>query len=173
MIIWLIGLSGAGKSTVGRIVAERLRQNCRNLVYLDGDDLREVWGDSPGHTIEGRALNAQRISHLCHLLDSQGIHAVTAILSIFPEWQAWNRAHFSRYFEIYFDVPLETVEARDPKGIYAAARAGREKNVVGIDIPFTPPLNADLILQPPEVLEPVDAIANRILDALPSLEMAE
>ena len=173
MIIWILGLSGAGKSTVGRIVANQLRQNYQNLVYLDGDDLRKVWGDSPGHSIEGRAINAQRISHLCRLLDSQDINVVTAILSIFPEWQAWNRANFSSYFEIFLDVPLNIVEARDPNGIYAAARARQERNVVGVDIPFVPPTNSDLTLRPPEVLESVHAISNRVLDALPSMEKPE
>lgn len=172
MVIWLIGLSGAGKSTIGKLVTDRLRQEHKNLVYLDGDDLREVWGDSPGHTVEGRAVNAQRISHLCRLLDSQGIHVVTAILSIFPEWQAWNRETFSRYFEIFLDVPMEVVEERDAKGLYKAARDGDMQNVVGVDIPFPAPSNPDLVLRPPDVLETPDWVAQRIVDSLPPFEAA-
>ena len=125
----------------------------------------------PATTIEGRAINAQRLSHLCRLLDSQGIHVIAAVLSIFPEWQTWNREMFSRYYEIFLDVPLEVVEERDTKGLYQAARAGRLENVVGVDIPFPAPTNPDLmLLQPPEVLEPPAVVAQRIYESLPSIE---
>ena len=119
MVIWLIGLSGSGKTTLGSPLYQRLKIRHKNLVFLDGDVLREVWGDSPGHDVEGRRINARRISHLCRMLDGQGIHVITAILSIFPEWQAWNRGHFSRYFEIFIDTPLEVVKQRDAKGLYS------------------------------------------------------
>ena len=69
MVIWLIGLSSAGKSTIGKALASNLRQKYSNLMYLDGDELREIWGDALGHDLEGRAINAQRISKLCQLLD--------------------------------------------------------------------------------------------------------
>ena len=73
MVVWIIGLSGAGKTTVGKILFEQLRQSDPNWVLLDGDTLRDVWGDAVGHSIEGRALNAHRISNLCKLLDCQGL----------------------------------------------------------------------------------------------------
>lgn len=171
MVIWIIGLSGAGKSTVGRILADRLQQEHKNLVYLDGDELRDVWGDSLGHTVEGREKNAARISHLCHMLDSQGLNVVAAVLSIFPDWQKWNRETFSSYFEIFLDVPIDTVEARDTKGLYKAARNGAIKDVVGIDIPFPTPPNSDLRIRPPGVLEAPEAIVQNIIDLLPPIEV--
>ncbi len=171
MVIWIIGLSGAGKSTIGRILADQLRQKHKNLVYLDGDELRDVWGDSLGYTVKGREKNAARISHLCHMLDSQGLNVVTAVLSIFPEWQKWIRETFSSYFEIFLDVPFDTVEARDTKGLYKAARNDAMKDVVGIDIPFPAPSNPDLIIRPPEVLEAPEAIVQNITDLLPTIEV--
>jgi adenylylsulfate kinase-like enzyme len=166
MVVWLIGLSAAGKTTVARELVGRLREQHDGVVLLDGDELREVWGDDLGHTVDDRRRNARRVSHLCRLLDRQGVHVVAAILSMFPEWQAWNRRELSDYFEVFLDVPMDELERRDPRGLYAAVRAGRTSGVVGVDIPFPPPPHADLVLRPPEVLEPPDRIAARILAAL-------
>lgn len=170
MIVWLIGLSGAGKSTVGTLVYDRVQAVHPNTVFLDGDILRDVWRDRLPHDIEGRRRNAERISHLCAMLDRQGIHAVAAVLSIFPDWQAWNRQTFSRYYEVFLDVPMEVVKARDAKGLYAAAERGEMPNVVGIDIPMPVPPQADLHLRPPEVLMDPAAMAAMIVDKSGILE---
>tara|TARA_R110002167_G_scaffold82433_2_gene224962 strand:- start:735 stop:1250 length:516 start_codon:yes stop_codon:yes gene_type:complete len=170
MVIWLIGLSAAGKTTVGRLLAERLKARHPSLVFLDGDLLRDVWGDRLGHDVEGRVRNAHRISHLCRMLDAQNIHVVAAVLSLFPEWQQWNREHFRRYYEIFLDVPMSVLEERDPKGLYARARAGQEPNVVGIDIPFPRPAAADLTIAPPLALAEPERIVAHILDSLPDLD---
>ncbi|HEY3749883.1 MAG TPA: adenylyl-sulfate kinase [Pseudonocardiaceae bacterium] len=146
MIIWLIGMSGAGKTTVGTRLHRRLRETTPNVVYLDGDLLRDVWGTSLGHDMAGRAANAERISRLCAMLDGQDIHVVAAVLSIFPEWQAWNREHFSQYYEVFLDIPMDVVIDRDTKGLYRSALHGETTNVVGVDIPFPRPAGPDLIL---------------------------
>lgn len=165
MVIWLIGLSGSGKTTLGVQVTDLLRVRSPNVVFLDGDILREVWGDSLGHDIEGRRKNAARISHLTRMLDRQGIHVVAAVLSLFPEWQAWNRRECSSYFEVFLDAPLELVERRDSKGIYAKARRGEITNVVGIDIPFPRPPNADLTIAGADLERSPDLLARRVLDS--------
>jgi len=167
MIIWLIGLSGAGKTAIGRTLAEKLKPQHDNLVYLDGDILREVWGDQLGHTVEARAVNAKRISNLCRMLDRQGIHAVATVLSIFPDRQDWNRQNFNQYFEVFVDVDLDTLKARDSKGLYAKAAAGEIDNVVGIDIPFPRPANPDLVLPNSQPLDDPGVLADDIIRALP------
>jgi adenylylsulfate kinase len=168
MVIWIIGLSGSGKTTMANELVNRLRPKLGPLVHLDGDVLRDVWGDKPAHDLAGRALNAHRISHLCAMLDRQDIHVVASVLSIFPDWQRWNRANCRRYFEVYLDVPMHVLEQRDSKGLYRAGREGRTTNVVGVDIPFPPPAGPDLILRAPEVLAPPAQLVNVLMQRLPA-----
>jgi adenylylsulfate kinase-like enzyme len=149
MVIWLIGLSGAGKTTIGRHVHRQWQSEQPNTVLVDGDEMRSIFEQDRGpddYTVEGRRRNAHRISRICGWLDSQGINVVCCILSIFPESLEWNREHYTSYFEVFVDAPLSVVTARDSKGLYGAARRGEERNVVGIDIEFPPPAAPDMII---------------------------
>lgn len=166
MVIWLIGMSGAGKTTIGVRVAERLRALQSDVVFLDGDILREVWGDDLAHDIDGRRKNAERISMLCRLLDRQGITVIAAVLSIFPEWQEWNRREFEQYFEVFIDVPMELLEERDVKGIYRQARRGEIDNVVGIDIPFPRPSSPDLVIDSDDMKRTPDELADLVVESV-------
>lgn len=167
MILWIVGLSGAGKSTIAREVYARWKPDAPNLVLLDGDALRDAFAftHADAYTLEGRRRNGARMQALCRLLDAQHIHVICPVLSLFEEQRAENRRLFSRYFEVYLDTTLAEAEARDSKGLYAAARAGKMANVVGIDISFTPPAAPDLVLRNGN--PPIDAAqaAARILEA--------
>ena len=81
MIIWLIGLSGSGKTTIGRVLHELLEPRYPSLVFLDGDEFRHIMGDDLGYSYEDRRKNARRLSHLCAFLDRQHVHMICAILS--------------------------------------------------------------------------------------------
>lgn len=168
MVIWLMGLSGAGKTTVGRCLFESVKPDCANLVFLDGDILRDIWGDALGHTVEARRVNAHRISHLARMLDRQGIHVVAAVMSIFPEWLSWNRENISEYFEVFLDAPMELLRARDTKGLYKAAESGAMENVVGVDIPYTPPVNPDCTISGDRLNMPPQELAAHILADMPA-----
>jgi len=146
MVVWIIGLSGAGKTTLAEKVVERLRENNNNVILLDGDVLREVFGGDADHTVEGRAINAKRLSHLSKFLADQGIHVVAAVLSIFPDWQQWNRDNITDYCQVYVSVPIDVLLRREIKGLYAGALKGSIKNVVGVDIDFPEPVGNDLVL---------------------------
>jgi adenylylsulfate kinase len=88
---------------------------------------------------------------------------------MFPEWQAWNRKHFSRYFEVFLDVPMETLYARELKGLYRAFNDGKLTQVVGVDIPFPRPACPDLIIDNAPNLPDPSVLADRILSAMPPL----
>ncbi len=146
MVLWFVGMSGSGKSLFSDMVYKTLKKKNDNLVLLDGDILREVFGGDADHTVVGRALNARRLSYMSKFLADQGIHVIAAVLSIFPEWQKWNRENIPGYCQVFVKVPLETLKRREIKGLYAGAFGGKIKNVVGVDIDFPEPVNNDLIL---------------------------
>ena len=145
MVLWFIGMSGAGKTKLSTIVYNILKPKISNLILLDGDILRELYGDI-GHTIEERRINHIRFSKLSKFLNDQNIHVIGATLSIFPDLREWNRKNIKDYTEVYLKVPLEILKNRDSKGIYSNAMKGKINNVVGIDIDFPEPKNSQLIL---------------------------
>lgn len=147
MVIWIIGLSGTGKTTLANEVVERIRQMNGKVVLLDGDLIRTLFGNDVDHTIEGRQRNAERLSVLTKFLADQGIHVVAAVLSIFPEWRRWNRENIPGYSEVYLKASMETLLRRDIKNLYARAKRGEIVNVVGVDIPFPEPETPDMVIE--------------------------
>ncbi len=112
MVIWLCGLSGSGKTTIGRLIYNRVKPKVPNLVLLDGEDLRMAFGNDLGHDQEGRRRNSLRIANLCQLLDRQYIHVICCAMTIAPEAQVANRRHIKEYYEIFLDVSLDAVVRR-------------------------------------------------------------
>jgi len=147
MVIWNIGLSRAGKTTLSRLLYEKLKPKIPNLVLLDGDIIRTLFSNDIDHTIEGRLKNAERLSHFSKFLADQDIHVIAAVLSIFPEWREWNRKNIIGYQEVYIKASMEALKKRDTNGLYLAAEQGTLKNVVGYDIPFPEPKNPDLVIE--------------------------
>ena len=145
-VFWITGLSGAGKTTVGGLLSQRLREQNSPAVYLDGDILRKVSGDDLGYSREDRLCNAMRIAGLCHLLASQEIDVVCATISMFRECWRWNRENIENYVEIYLRVPVQELIQRDPKGLYADAQKGTVQHIVGFNMEFQEPEGPDLII---------------------------
>ena len=146
-VYWITGLSGAGKTTVGRVLWQRLRAAGRSVVFLDGDAMRAAIGEELGHNALGRRSSAMRNARLCRLLASQGQDVVCPTISLFHEVQRWNRANIPDYCEIYLRVPLEELRRRDPKGLYARAARGDIRDIVGLDVVAEEPEAPDLILE--------------------------
>jgi adenylylsulfate kinase-like enzyme/phosphohistidine swiveling domain-containing protein len=161
-VFWITGLSGAGKTTVGRELWHRLCAAGRPVIFLDGDALRAVIAEDLGHSADNRRRSAMRNARLCRLLAEQGTDVVCATISLFHEVQRWNRANIPGYQEIYLRVPIDELRRRDSKGIYAGAQLGDVRDVVGIDVPAEAPEAPDLILDNYAAMDVATAV-DRIL----------
>jgi len=150
-VIWITGLSGAGKTTLADATTSLLRSEAHSVVQLDGDDLRAVFGaadaNAQNHGREGRLALALRYAHLCQILARQGLTVVIATISLFREVHAWNRGNLPGYVEVYLKTPLQELRRRDPKGIYRRFDAGALTNVAGLDLPVDEPESADVVFE--------------------------
>lgn len=146
MVIWLIGMSASGKTTIGRILHDKLSLSGEKWFFLDGDTFRNILGEDLGHSIEDRRVNAYRISRLCEFLNFQGVNVLACVLSIFHDNQKYNKNNIPNYKEVYIEVGFDELVKRDNKGLYLKALKGEIKDVVGVDIDFKPPYSPDLVI---------------------------
>lgn len=147
-IVWFTGLSGAGKSTLAHAVEEALHhKGCRTFV-LDGDNVRHGLSADLGFSETDRKENIRRIAEAAKLMMEAGIITLAAFISPFAaERNAARRlVPHGDFLEIYCKADLATCETRDPKGLYKKARAGEIQNYTGIDSPYEPPSNPELIV---------------------------
>lgn len=167
LVLWITGLSGAGKTTVAGRVRDTLIERGVRPVLLDGDVLRHIFSHlAPhGHGLADRLRLAKSYASLCRELAGQGQTVICATMSMFHEVRAWNRAHIPNYVEAYLRVPLAELERRDSKNIYARARAGQLRDVIGLDIPAEEPEAPDLVIENHGSTVPQQA-ARAILDLL-------
>lgn len=146
-VYWLTGLSGAGKTTIGKVFYHKLKEVYTNTVFLDGDIMREVFGADLGYTESERRKCAMRYSRICNMLLLQELNVVCCTISMFDEVRRWNRENIENYREIYIKVSGDVLRKRDQKGLYSGNTTEREKDVMGLDIVFEEPKNPELILE--------------------------
>lgn len=148
-VIWITGLSGAGKTTLARALLPHLAKS----IFLDGDELRAALGmEHAGFDAQGRKALAMTYARMANLLAKQGFTIVVATISLFHEIHAWNRSNLPNYLEIYLDVPEEERRRRDPKGLYAAEAHGSAHSIAGgtvaVELPLAPHIRLDMKWQP-------------------------
>lgn len=146
-VVWITGLSAAGKTTLATAFTKRLRGRGQPVVLLDGDELREVLGATTVHSREARLALAYQYVRLARMLVKQEITVVIATVALFKEIHAWNRENLPGYFEVYLRVPLTELQRRDPKGIYRRFAAGEIVNVAGLDVPIDEPVAPHVLLE--------------------------
>ncbi|PWT29272.1 adenylyl-sulfate kinase [Butyrivibrio fibrisolvens] len=159
-LFWITGLSDAGKTTIGGMLFDYIKSKKNDVVWLDGDCLREVY-QNRDYSEEGRKQISYSNMRLGKLLTDQGIDVIMSVIGMRDEYREWNRSNIERYLEIYLKVPLEELVKRDSKGLYAKALRGEALNVYGINLAFEEPKSPDLIIlndgrKPPrEVLDEI------------------
>lgn len=136
--IWICGLAGSGKSSLALALTQLLRERFDNIIYLDGDELREIFGHF-SYDKNGRIDMAIKRAKMANFLSKQGQIVIVSTISLFSEVYAWNRANLQNYFEIFVKCEFDELKRRDQKGLYTKALRGEIKNVVGVDIDYDVP----------------------------------
>ncbi|MBC8101339.1 MAG: adenylyl-sulfate kinase, partial [Cytophagales bacterium] len=149
-VVWLTGLSGAGKSTIAHSVERVLFERGHQVTVLDGDNLRFGLNGDLGFSPGDREENIRRVAEVARLFADSGQIVVTALISPYRESRARARAIAAAaevpFIEVFVKAPLETCEARDPKQLYQRARAGEIKDFTGIDAPYEEPEQPEVVL---------------------------
>ncbi len=165
IIVWITGLSGAGKTTVATRLCVELVSRGFDADVLDGDVMRHHISRGLDFSREGREENIRRIGFVAELLARHGVIPIVSAISPYRAVRDEVRtASAGRFFEVYMSTPLEVCEKRDPKGLYRRARAGELRQFTGIDDPYEPPLTPEIVCSTEDAT--VDDIVSAILQAL-------
>lgn len=143
-VLWMTGLSGAGKTTLAVALEEVLKARGMRIERLDGDTVREGLTKDLGFSKEDRDKNIERVTFVAKLLSRNNVGVIASFISPYAAMREHVKKETTNFIETYIDAPLEVVEGRDVKGWYAKARAGLVKNFTGIDDPFEAPDTPDL-----------------------------
>jgi bifunctional enzyme CysN/CysC len=166
--IWFTGLPASGKSTVAVAVERALVESGQVAYLLDGDNLRHGLSDDLGFSAGDRAENIRRVGHLTRLIADSGVVALASLVSPLKSdreiARQLNEAAKLPFIEVHIATPLAECERRDPKGLYARARSGELRGLTGVDAPYEPPENPDLVLDTAGV--EIDALVAQVLEVL-------
>jgi len=167
--LWFTGLSGAGKTTLARLVETELIARGHKVEVLDGDIIRTNLSKGLGFSKEDRDTNIRRIGFVCNLLSRNDVVAIAAAISPYREVRDELRRDIGDFVEVYVSCPIEVLAERDVKGLYKKALAGEIKNFTGVDDPYESPLHAEVVVQTDT--ETPDESAARIIAKLEEMSL--
>lgn len=140
-VVWITGLSGAGKTTTGHELYKRIKEHRDNVVMLDGDDLRWIFGGDLGYSLDDRKKSAFRNARISSALARQGLIVICCTISMFDEVRAWNRQENENYLEVYLKVPMEVLKQRNQKHLYD----DKNSQAVGVGVAMEEPKHPDYV----------------------------
>ena len=143
-VLWMTGLSGAGKTTIALELLQQLEDRGLRLERLDGDVVRESLTSDLGFTAEDRRKNIERVTFVAKLLSRNGVGCICSFISPYQAVRDHVRGQTTNFLEVFIDAPLEVVIDRDVKGLYKKALAGEIPNFTGVSDPFEAPVNPDI-----------------------------
>jgi bifunctional enzyme CysN/CysC len=148
-VIWLTGLSGAGKTTIANLVDQQLHAAGYHAFVLDGDNLRHGLNSDLRFSRGDRTENVRRVGEVAALMADAGLIVLVSLISPFRAERQAARALLppGQFLEVFVDAPMAVAEQRDPKGLYARARRGELRDFTGIDSPYQPPGRPDLHIE--------------------------
>jgi adenylylsulfate kinase len=147
MVIWITGLSASGKTTLSKAFEKKYKSAIPNMVLLDGDVIRQLYGLDLGYSESDREKQIKRIQSIARFLEEQSIVVIVAALYSHEGLLKYNRENFKNYFEVYLEADINFLMSRETKKLYEKALKKEIDNVVGVDIPWNQPQNPDLIFK--------------------------
>ncbi len=165
-VIWFTGLSGAGKSTIANLVEQRLHAAGQHTMLLDGDNVRHGLSRDLGFTEADRVENIRRAGEVAKLMTESGLIVLCSFISPYRAEREMvrNLVPAGEFIEVFVDAPIEECMRRDPKGLYAKAKAGALKNLTGFDAPYEPPPKPDIHLETMQIAP--ERLAETVVDEL-------
>ncbi len=170
-VLWMTGLSGAGKTTIALILEKELHARGIKIERLDGDVVRESLTSDLGFSADDRRKNIERVTFVAKLLSRNGVGCVCSFISPYQSVRDHVREQTTNFLEVFIDAPLEVVMQRDVKGLYKKAIAGEIPNFTGISDPFEAPANPDIHIRTD--LETPQESANKIIAYLENARLID
>lgn len=170
-VLWMTGLSGAGKTTIALILEKELHARGVKIERLDGDVVRESLTSDLGFSADDRRKNIERVTFVAKLLSRNGVGCVCSFISPYQSVRDHVREQTTNFLEVFIDAPLEVVMQRDVKGLYKKAIAGEIPNFTGISDPFEAPANPDIHIRTD--LETPQESANKIIAYLENARLID
>ena len=144
-VIWLTGLSGSGKTTIAKILKDKLEIMGKTVEILDGDIIRRMFPHT-GYDEQSRMDHIMKVGFIAGLLEKHNVCSIVSLISPYTEARNFARMQCKNFIEVYLSTPIEICEERDVKGLYSMARSGEITNFTGIGAPYEVPVNPDINL---------------------------